>query len=98
MLFLVLALYSCGSHFETHLPFSFLLRYGFRSETETTNRDRVKWKKYGKTNSIYRDEWFSKKVRNLQPETEDPVGLFDKEDMTDMFGRAMFEKMQLVGR
>jgi len=43
-----------------------------------------------------RDEWCSKKVRNLQPETEDPVGLFDKEDMTDMFGRAMFEKMQLV--
>ena len=44
-----------------------------------------------------RDEWFSKKVRNLQPETEDPVGMFDKEDMTDMFSRAMLEKMQLVG-
>jgi len=43
-----------------------------------------------------RDEWFSEKVRNLQPETEDPVGMFEKEDMTDMFSRAMLEKMQLV--
>ena len=36
-------------------------------------------------------------VSDLLEDKEEPIELFDKEDMSDMFSRAMFEKMQPQG-
>ena len=36
-------------------------------------------------------------VSDLMEDKEEPREMFDKEDMTDMFSRAMFEKMQPEG-
>ena len=43
---------------------------------------------------IFRDEWVSGGVSDLMEDKEEPKEMFDKEDMTDMFSRAMLEKMQ----
>ena len=46
---------------------------------------------------IFRDEWVSGGVSDLMEDKEEPREMFDKEDMTDMFSRAMLEKMQPQG-
>ena len=46
---------------------------------------------------FFRDEWVSGGVSDLLEDKEEPIELFDKEDMSDMFSRAMFEKMQPQG-
>ena len=45
-----------------------------------------------------RDEWISCDFKEMMDGQQAPYNDFDKEDMTDMFSRAMFEKMQLVGK
>ena len=35
--------------------------------------------------------------RDMPEDRGEPWDMFDKEDMSDMFSRAMLEKMQLVG-
>ena len=46
---------------------------------------------------IFRHEWVSGGVSDLMEDKEEPREMFDKEDMTDMFSRAMLEKMQPQG-
>ena len=46
---------------------------------------------------VFRDEWVSGGVSDLMEDKEEPCEMFDKEDMSDMFSRAMLEKMQPQG-
>ena len=46
---------------------------------------------------ICRDEWVASGFRDMPEDRGEPWDMFDKEDMSDMFSRAMLEKMQLVG-
>ena len=46
---------------------------------------------------VFRDEWVSGRVSDLMEDKDKPCEMFDKEDMSDMFSRAMLEKMQPQG-
>ena len=46
---------------------------------------------------VSRDEWVSGGGSELTEDREEPGEMFDKEDMSDMFSRAMLEKMQPEG-
>ena len=46
---------------------------------------------------VSRDEWVSGGSSDLMEDREEPGQMFDKEDMSDMFSRAMLEKMQPEG-
>ena len=48
--------------------------------------------------SVYRSVEVGEGVGDLGEGIGEPFEMFEKEDMSDMFRRAMFEKMNLVGR
>ena len=47
---------------------------------------------------VYRSVEVGEGVGDLGEGIGEPFEMFEKEDMSDMFRRAMFEKMNLVGR
>lgn len=56
---------------------------------------------YCQLNNFYcpnRDVEVAAGIGDLGPCTEEPFDMFDKEDMSDMFRRAMLEKMGLIGQ
>ena len=48
--------------------------------------------------SVFRDEWLARGRGDLLGDRERSEPPMDKEDLSDMFGRAAFEKMQPTGK